>query len=97
MGSWWPMFHWTDQKIQVHAFYCSLALLLRALIMKKARQAGISISMSRLHERLSDIREVVNVYNQGNQKKTSQSVVSKMDHVQQRLFELFEMEHYLSS
>ena len=53
--------------------------------------------MNRLHERLTDIREVVNVYNHGNQKKTSQSVVSKMDNVQQRLFELFEMEHYLAS
>jgi hypothetical protein len=37
------------------------------------------------------------IYNQGNQKKTTQLVVSKMDNVQQRLFELFEMEHYLSS
>jgi transposase len=29
---WSPMFHWTDSKIQVHAFYCVLALLLTSLL-----------------------------------------------------------------
>ena len=30
IGSWWPLYHWTDQKINVHGFYCTIALLLRA-------------------------------------------------------------------
>jgi len=46
-GSWWPMFHWTDQKIRVHALYCSITLLIRALMMKKIQKAGISMSINR--------------------------------------------------
>ncbi|MDI6777034.1 MAG: hypothetical protein QMD03_07325, partial [Syntrophales bacterium] len=35
--SWFPMNHWTDQKIKVHAFYCVLALLFGSLLYRKAR------------------------------------------------------------
>src|SRR5256885_16831999 len=30
--SWEPMFHWTDSKIRIHAFYCVLALILGSLL-----------------------------------------------------------------
>ncbi len=96
-GSWWPMFHWTDHKIHVHGFYCSLALLLRALVMKRAREGGVAMSMNRLCEELSEIREVINVYKRGKRVASRQSVVTKLSEVQQRLFDLFEMEEYLSS
>lgn len=95
IGSWWPMFHWTDQMIRVHGLYCSLSLLLRALIMKRVKEAGISISMSNLHRKLLGIREVLNIFPNGKRKQTTQSVVSKMDEVQERLFNLFKMEQYL--
>jgi len=97
IGSWWPMFHWTDRMIRVHGLYCSLSLLFRALIMKRVREAGIVISMNKLHERLSGIREVLNIFPKGKKKQVTQSVISKMDEVQQRLFDLFKMERYLSS
>lgn len=96
-GTWWPMFHWTDQKIRVHGFYCSLSLLLRALIMKRIQEASMPMSINRLHEKLSGIREVLNVFPKRKSKQSAQSVVSKMDEVQQRLFDLFKMEQYLSS
>ncbi len=95
-GNWWPMFHWTDQKISVHGFYCTLSLLLRALLMRKVRAAGITLSMNKLHEKLSGIREVLNVSIRRN-KKTTQPVVSKMDDTQKRLFDLFKMDEYLAS
>lgn len=91
IGSWWPMFHWTDQKIMVHGLYCSLSLLFRALIMKKVKDAGILISMNKLHERLSDIREVINVFSN---KKDIQAVISKMDELQKKFFAIFEMNKY---
>lgn len=94
-GSWWPMFHWTDQMIRVHGLYCSITLLIRALMMKKIQKAGISISINRTQEKLSEIREVLNVFPQKRKKKISQSVVSKMDETQQRLFDLFNMESFL--
>ncbi|MEA1877160.1 MAG: IS1634 family transposase [Bacteroidota bacterium] len=96
-GTWWPMFHWTDQKIRVHGLYCSLSLLLRALIMKKIQEASMPMSINRLHDKLSGIREVLNVFPKRKNKQLAQSVVSKMDEVQQRLFDLFEMEQYLLS
>ena len=96
-GTWWPMFHWTDQKIRVHGFYCSLSLLLRALLMKRIQEASMPMSINRLHEKLSGIREVLNVFPKRKNKQATQSVVSKMDEVQQRLFDLFKMEQYLSS
>jgi transposase len=96
-GTWWPMFHWTDQKIKVHGLYCSLSLLIRALIMKRVLESGISISMNSLHEKLAGIREVLNVFPNGKKKPATQSVVTKMDGVQKQLFDLFKMKHYLPS
>jgi len=61
-GSWWPLHHWTDSKIKVHALYCTIALLLRALVMRRVRQAGLHISMKRIFSELDGIREVVNIY-----------------------------------
>jgi transposase len=97
IGSWWPMFHWTDLMIRVHGLYCSLSLLFRALIMKRVREAGIFISMNHLHRKLLGIREVLNIFPNGKRKQVTQSVVSRMDEVQQKLFNLFKMERYLSS
>lgn len=98
LGSWWPMHHWTDQKIIVHGLYCSLTLLLRSLIMLQVKKAGLCISMKLLHDKLNGIREVINVFpsKRKGQSKT-QTVVSKMDELQKKLFELFEMKRYMAS
>ncbi|MEW6524971.1 MAG: hypothetical protein AB1445_15805 [Bacillota bacterium] len=42
--SWSPMFHWTDQKIRVHAFYCVLALALTSLLQREVHQLGLDLS-----------------------------------------------------
>ena len=96
-GSWWPMYHWTDQKIKVHGLYCSLTLLIRALIMKTVKEAGLEMSMNKLHKELSGIREVINIFSTGKKKGSKQSVVSKMNDIQKKLFETFEMEKYIAS
>ena len=95
IGGWWPMFHWTDRMIRVHGLYCSIALLLRALIMKKTKDAGISISMNKLHDKLSGMREVVNIFGTKRKKEVRQSVLSKLDPLQKRLLEIFQMNDYL--
>src|SRR5437899_10565139 len=46
IGAWWPLHHWTDSKIQVHGLYCTIAVLLRALLWRRARQAGLRSSIS---------------------------------------------------
>ena len=96
-GTWWPMYHWTDQMIKVHGLYCSLSLLLRSLILRKAQEAEMPMSINKLHEKLTGMREVLNIFPNMKKKHSTQSVITKMDEIQQRLFDLFEMKKYLSS
>jgi hypothetical protein len=63
-GSWWPLHHWTDSKLRVHGLYCSMAQLLRAVMWRRVRRAGVTISLKRLVSELDDIREVINLYPQ---------------------------------
>jgi hypothetical protein len=43
-----PMFHWTDQKIRVHVFYCVLALMAARLMTREAERAGLAMSVREL-------------------------------------------------
>jgi len=51
-----PQFHWTDQKIRVHAFICLAALLLARTVEHQARNNGWKGSLSGLLDRLAGIR-----------------------------------------
>jgi transposase len=51
-----PQFHWTDQKIHVHAFICLVALLLGRVIEQQARKLGRTQSLSRMMDELDTIR-----------------------------------------
>jgi transposase len=62
---WQPAYHWTDQKVRVHGFYCVLALLLTSLARQIAIGAGIHISLITLLKELSAIREVAVIYPPG--------------------------------
>lgn len=57
-----PMWHWTDQKIRVHAFYCVLALAIVNLIARKARAAGFEGGPAAALECLAQVKEVVLAY-----------------------------------
>lgn len=90
IGAWWPLHHWTDSKIQVHGLYCTIAVLLRALLWRRARQAGLRLSMSGLLERLAQLRQVINVYpaKRAGQPKPQQAVLTKRDETQEKLIEI---------
>ena len=51
-----PQYHWTDQKLRVHAFACLLGLVLARLVEWEARRAGWSGSLSGLLELLGSVR-----------------------------------------
>ncbi|MGM0426081.1 MAG: hypothetical protein ACQEQ7_02455, partial [Thermodesulfobacteriota bacterium] len=52
-----PQYHWTDQKIEVHAFTCLLAFLLVMIAYKRAKdKTGFTGSSHALLEKLSAIR-----------------------------------------
>jgi hypothetical protein len=55
---WSPMFHWTDSKIQVHAFYCVLALLPTSLLQRELARKGEHLSINRMLEELGGIRKL---------------------------------------
>jgi transposase len=59
---WEPMYHWTDQKIRVHALYCVIALTLAGLLHREARRAGLDLSLEAVCQELSSICEVINLY-----------------------------------
>jgi transposase len=86
-GSWWPLHHWTDSKIRVHALYCTIALLLRALALRRVRRAGLTLSMPRFLAELDTIREVINVYPKKRGKKAArqQTVLTKTSELQDRI------------
>jgi transposase len=94
-GSWWPMHHWTDSKIKVHGLYCTIALLIRALMFRRIRKAGFHLSMKRLLKELDAIREVVTIYHRKRQQKTErkQTVLSKISDVQQQIMSILLLKH----
>ena len=87
IGCWWPMNHWTDSKIHVHGLYCTIAMLLRALMWRRVRNAGLTLSMERMLAELDSIREVINVYESqhANSSWPQQTVLTKLSEIQEKL------------
>ncbi|MGH9556203.1 MAG: IS1634 family transposase [Terriglobales bacterium] len=93
---WSPMFHWTDSKIQVHAFYCVLAMLLTSLLQRELARKGQQISINRMLEELAGIRETLVVYprRQGQRQFPTAACLTRMTALQQRLFSLLTLHRY---
>ena len=51
-----PVYHWTDQKIRVHAFCCVLTLMLLLLLKRKLQRADVKLSLERMIYGLSDVQ-----------------------------------------
>jgi transposase len=93
---WSPMFHWTDSKIQVHAFYCVLALLLTSLLQRELAGKGEHLSINRMLEELGGIRETLVIYPRrpGQRKNDTASCLTRMSALQQRLYSLIGLEKF---
>lgn len=59
---WGPMYHWTDSKIRVHAFYCLLGISLLQSIHRQAQMAWPGISMEKLIDELGQIQQYQLLY-----------------------------------
>ncbi len=92
-GSWWPLHHWTDSKIKVHALYCTIALLIRALMHRRVRGNALKLSMKRLLKELDAIREVINFYPKKRAKKNPpiHSVLTKTSEIQKKLIQILRL------
>ena len=89
-----PMYHWTDQKIRVHAFYCVLALTVARLMAREAEHAGMHMSVRELLGTLAGIQETVLIYQGERGRPRAKRVTTEMDGTQKRLYETFGLSSY---
>jgi len=86
-----PAHHWTDQKLQVHAFTCVLALTLCSLLRCELERKGTSVSIDRMLQSLETIREVQVVLSSGRGRPRIRTTHSRLDADAERLFEAFDL------
>ena len=91
-----PQFHWTDQKIEVHVFYCVLAYMLCAVLRRELHRKGIDRSIRAILDDLSQIREVGVIFPpQGKQRKpTIKTTLSTLSDDQRTMYETLGLERY---
>lgn len=88
-----PLYHWTDQKIRVHALMCVLGLLLVKLLLYRAKKADLNMSLPVMLQELNDIEEIILLYPNNRIKKK----IKRLSTVQRRLFEMFGLSAYEDS
>lgn len=93
--AWQPPFHWTDQKLHIHALYCMLSLLFVSLIQRQVDKSGLKIGLSTLEDELRSIKEVLVI------QKTAQKgkprfcrILTKMESQQEAIFKALELEKW---
>jgi len=94
IGTWWPLQHWTDSKIKVHGLYCSIALLLRAMMMRRLETGGMKLSLKRTFAELGKIKQVINIYprKRGQKKTTHRVVFTEISPLQEKMLNNLGME-----
>jgi transposase len=89
-----PMFHFTEQKIRVHVFYCVLALAVARLMTREADHAGMHQSVRVLLDALAGIEETVLLYQGDRGRPRARRMLTEMDDPQRRLYDLFGLDAY---
>jgi len=92
--SWKPLFHWTDQKIIVHGFYCVMALMLVSLLVKRVHSYGISKNSLQLLSSLSEIKEVEIVYKDKKDGLRSEYILNELSPEGKELFTCLGLNKY---
>jgi transposase len=59
---WDPMYHWTDRKIRIHAFYCMLGISLLQYVHQQAKAGWADLSVEQLLEELEQIKQFALLY-----------------------------------
>ncbi len=89
-----PMFHFTEQKIRVHVFYCVLALMVARLMVREAGHAGWHLSVRELLGTLTGIQETVLLYQGERGRPRARHMITELDPAQRRLYDLFGLDAY---
>jgi len=93
--SWYPLHHWTDQKIRVHAFYCVLALLLSSLLRRTLAQKGIEASIVKILATLSKIKEVALIYRAAPSRVPPVISLNRLTSLQRQIVEALDLKRHL--
>jgi transposase len=90
--SWSPMYHWTENSVRVHAFYCVIALILVSLIQRELHKNGVDLTIPALMHELQSIKEVA-FCESG---KSPKIALSKRSELQEKLFQILKLERYVN-
>jgi transposase len=98
--SYSPTFHWTDQKLKVHGFYTTIALMIVSLIERQIRHAGIqqqglSLGTKLAMRLLNEIDEVTLIYppaggRQG--RPRVRTILADLDDTQRQLYHALQLQ-----
>ena len=98
--SYSPTFHWTDQKLKVHGFYTTIALMIVSLIERQIRHAGIQqqglpLGAKLAMRLLNEIDEVTLIYppaggRQG--RPRVRTILADLDDTQRQLYEALQLQ-----
>ena len=98
--SYSPTFHWTDQKLKAHGFYCTIALMIVSLIERQIRHAGIQqqglpLGAKLAMRLLNEIDEVTLIYppaggRQG--RPRVRTILADLDDTQRQLYEALQLQ-----
>jgi transposase len=89
-----PMFHWTEHNIRVHVFTCVLALQIAHLMRRRARHAGLDLSVRELLSQLAAIGETVLLYPSAGGRPKARRMTTELTGHQQELDEIFGLHHW---
>jgi hypothetical protein len=88
------MHHWTEHNIRVHVFTCVLALQVAHLIRRRARQAGLGLSVRELLHQLAGIGETVLLYRGDRGRPKAHRMLTETSPVQDKLTSIFGLARY---
>jgi len=96
---WGPMYHWTDQKIRVHAFYCMLGISLLQYLRRQAEPAWPGLSTEQLLDQLKQIQKYNLLYPPQGGKGPNRvaTVLSKQSLIQQALTKVLGLDQLSST
>jgi len=92
-----PGFHWTDQKLRVHAFCCVLALTMVSLLQRELHRQEIDISISHALESLSEIKEVALFHTRSRKNPLVTVELTERDELQNQLFDALDLKQFSTS
>ena len=96
--NWQPLYHWTDSKIRVHAFYCLLGLSLLHYVRRQAQSFWPSITIEELQKELEQIQQFVLLYPaQGAGPYRTATVVSTQSLIQKGLADTLGLQQFGST